>query len=276
MDDTDLPSMLEFAVDAARQAGEVTLRYFRQEELEVIGKADGTPVTRADREAEAHLRSLIAARYPSHAILGEEHGASAGSGSAAATRWILDPVDGTFSFVRGVPLYGTLVGLERDGEMILGVIHMPGLGETVWAARGHGAWHQARVPTGLGPVRRARVSSVATLDRSLMCTTSFDYFDRAGVGDVLGELERRCQHSRGWSDCYALLLVATGRVEAVVEPMIHPWDVAAAKPIVEEAGGRYSDWTGDPSVHRPTALVTNGLVHDELVVLLRPAAMEIG
>ncbi|MBX3321956.1 MAG: hypothetical protein KF757_03085 [Phycisphaeraceae bacterium] len=259
--------MLDFAVDAARQAGEVTLRYFRHDALEVTGKADGTSVTRADREAESQLRSLIETRFPSHSIMGEEQGQSGHS----STRWILDPVDGTFSFVRGVPLYGTLVGLERDGEMVLGVLYMPALDELVYAARGLGAWHRV----GRVTETRARVSSVASLDEALMCTTSSDYFRKAGIAGLLPELAGKFGHNRGWSDCYAALLVATGRAEAVVEPLIHPWDVAAIKPIIEEAGGRYSDWSGDGSIHRPTALMSNGLVHDELIAMLHASAAEI-
>lgn len=267
MRDTDLKSMLDFAVDAARQAGEVTLRYFRQNALEVTGKTDGTPVTRADREAESHLRSLIKTRFPSHSIMGEEQGQSGNS----STRWILDPVDGTFSFVRGVPLYGTLIGLERDGEMVLGVLYMPALDELVYAARGLGAWHCV----GSATATRARVSSVASLDEALLCTTSSDYFRKAGIAGLLPELAGRLGHNRGWSDCYAALLVATGRAEAVVEPLIHPWDVAAIKPIIEEAGGRYTDWSGEKSIHRPTALMSNGLVHDELIAMLHASAAEI-
>lgn len=264
----ELQSILDFALDAAKQAGDITLKYFRSAGLSIIGKTDGTPVTRADREAESHVRALIAKRYPGHAIMGEEHGSS---DSASRFRWIIDPVDGTFSFIRGVPLYGTLIGLELDGDCILGVLHMPALNETVFAARGLGAWYTI---AGATP-EPAHVSSVATLDGALMCTTSIDYFRRAGLADLLPSLEARFTHNRGWSDCYASLLVATGRADAVIEPLIHPWDVAAIKPIIEEAGGRYSDWTGDPSIHRPTALITNGRIHDELVGLLAASAAHL-
>lgn len=261
MHEHDLQPRLDFALHAAIEAGKVTLELFRTQSLGIETKGDGTPVTRADRMAEHTFRQLVGARYPGDAVAGEEYGLCEGT---SGYTWIVDPIDGTFSFIHGVPLYGTLVGLERDRHMVLGVIHMPALNESVYAARGHGAWHKL----GDAEPRRATVSSVGSLEKSTVLTTSSDYFRKGECLSTLDALQRACGNNRGWSDCYASLLVATGRAEAVVEPEIHKWDVAAIQPIVEEAGGRYSDWSGVNSVESRDALITNGHVHDALLAML--------
>ncbi len=253
---------LEFALECAREAGDLTLGYFRSRRFAVDAKDDGSHVTDADRDAETLIRDALERAFPDDAIFGEEHGERAGS---SGYRWLIDPIDGTASFVHGVPLYGTLVAVEREGVSVAGVIHMPALDETVHAAHGHGAWHTKADSREAVP---ARVSAVRTLRESLLVLTAFDYFAQAGREDVFARLARAFARTRGWSDCYAHLLVATGRAEAAVEPSIKPWDVAPMTVILEEAGGRYTDWHGRASAYGPDGASTNGLIHEALLGVL--------
>lgn len=253
----DLRERLEFALEIAREAGRLTQSYFQASDLRVDRKRDGTQVTIADREAETLLRRAILDRFPDDGVLGEEHGETPGS---SRLRWVLDPIDGTASFVCGVPLYSNLVALERDGRALAGVVHLPALGETVYAARGLGAWHV----TGAGAARRARVSGVASLKDAVVCTTSLDYFVRAGVPEMFGRVQASCALFRGWSDAYAGVLVATGRADALVEPKVSIWDVAAVQVVVEEAGGAYSDFSGGADLRAGACIASNGRVHEEL------------
>ncbi len=255
---------LDAALEFARAAGELTLEYFGGSGFEVSTKRDGSQVTTADRGAETLLRERIDAAFPDDGILGEEFGEKA---SANGWRWVLDPIDGTVSFVHGVPLYGTLVACEYTNETQVGVIHMPALGETVYASAGRGAW---QVPKPGAEPTRAQVSATGEIGDAMMCTTAFGYFRQAGTEAALGELYSRFGKTRGWSDCYAHVLCATGRIDAVVEPVLHPWDIAPMQVIYPEAGGRITDWRGCRGSHHPTGLATNGRFHDELVALLAP------
>jgi histidinol phosphatase-like enzyme (inositol monophosphatase family) len=260
---TDLASCLEFAVTAARQAGALALGYF-QSDVAVETKGDGSPVTLADRQAEQELRALIAEAYPADGVLGEEFGDRPGT---SGRRWVLDPVDGTQSFIRGVPLWGVLLALEERGEAVLGVVYLPALDEMVYAARGHGCWWlPAGRPLGAAP-RRARVSPVARLADGLTVMTSYDHFARTGRTALLERI-LRATRTRGWSDCYAHVLVATGRAEAAVEPEMNVWDSAPLLPILREAGGAFTDWKGTPTITSRDAVSTNGKVHGEVLALL--------
>lgn len=263
----DLRPRLEFAIDAARQAGRLTLDWFNTSSLAVENKRDGTPVTAADRAAESLLRELIARRFPDDAILGEEFGQTPGT---SPYRWILDPIDGTKSFVHGVPLYGTLVAVEdlRTSQAVVGVIEMPALGasgERVFAARGIGAFHAVNdaAPT------PARVSPIARLADAMYVTTSLDYFSNNDAAHVMAAMQRTCAASRGWSDCYGHVLIATGRAEVATELQIKVWDVAASQVIIEEAGGAFSDWHGQRTIHAPRVVLSNGHVHAETVAITR-------
>jgi len=253
---------LKAALAFAREAGELTLGYFGGSSFEVTTKRDGTKVTTADRGAEQLLRQRIEEAFPEDGILGEEFGEKA---SVSGWRWVLDPIDGTVSFVHGVPLYGTLVACEYQGQTPVGVIHMPALGETVYASAGEGAWHIAR--PGAVPVT-ARVSMVEEIGDAAMCTTSFEYFQQAGVESWLAALCERFGTTRGWSDCYAHVLCATGRIDAVIEPVRNPWDIAPMQVIYPEAGGRATDWRGREGAYNPDGVATNGLLHDALLELL--------
>ncbi|HJQ83577.1 MAG TPA: histidinol-phosphatase [Candidatus Binatia bacterium] len=253
MSEPALRDLLAVAVDAAREGGRRTLAWFNAGAT-VEWKADGTPVTRADREAEAAMRAVIGRAFPSHGILGEEDGESAG---AAPYRWIIDPLDGTRSFVRGVPLYGTLVGIEAAGEPVVGVIHLPALGETIAAARGEGCtWNG----------RPCRVSTVNRLEKSLVAVTE-ERSARARSA-AYERLASRTAMQRTWGDCYGYALVATGRAEVALDPAMNVWDCAALLPVVEEAGGRFTTWRGERTIHGGDAVATNGVLHAEVLGLL--------
>ncbi len=256
-----LSPRLALAVEIAREAGRHTLKYFRQAELQVDRKADKSPVTVADREAELLLRERIAAAYPEDAILGEEFPERAGT---SGYRWILDPIDGTKSFIYGVPLYGTLVGIEQDGRSRAGVIYGPACDEMVFAESGGGAWHQI----GDEGLRRARVSTRRTLAEGLFVTSEVANFGPRGSSDAYARLEQAAALSRTWGDCFGYLLVATGRAEVMVDPIMNVWDAAAVQPIIEEAGGRFTDWKGEATIHHGEGIATNGLVHAEVLGLL--------
>lgn len=247
----ELGALLEFAVEIAREAGEITLRYFRKE-VGVYRKANNTLVTEADLEAERFLRQKIEERFPSDSIVGEEHGERVGS---TGRRWIVDPIDGTHSFVRGVPLYGVLLGVEIDGEPSVGVINVPAVGEVVYAARGLGCFHDGAP---------ASVSRTATLEESLLLSTDFRACEKYGFGAAAEELQRRAASSRTWGDCYGYVLVATGRAEVMLDAAMNVWDCAALLPVIEEAGGRFTDWSGRRTIRGGNAVATNALLFEEV------------
>lgn len=256
---SSIRTFLDFAIDAAWRAGQLTLAHF-QTDVDVEWKQDDSPVTIADRGSEQLLRQLIERRFPGHAILGEEFGTAS---TDSNHRWIIDPIDGTRSFIRGVPLYGILIGLEISGEVVVGVAHFPGLRETVAAARGEGCrWNG----------RPARVSSIARLDQALMAYTDCADYLRAGQGRVWDRLLAATHTQRGWSDCYGHCLVATGRAELMIDPLMKPWDAAALLPIMQEAGGTFTNWEGQPTIYSNNALSTNGLVLEAVLDILRSAA----
>jgi histidinol phosphatase-like enzyme (inositol monophosphatase family) len=257
---------LAFALAAAREAGALTLEHFGSERLGVETKGDGSPVTRADREAERLLVERIRGAFPDDGILGEESGERPGK---SGRRWILDPIDGTKSFIHGVPLYGTLVALEAAGRAVVGVICLPALGEAVYAARGEGAfWSKDLGGRGETPLP-ARVSAVSRLDGALMCTTSPRGFERSGHTAFYQRLQSRVAMERGWSDCYGHALVATGRAEIMLDPIMAIWDCAALLPVVEEAGGRFTDFSGAPTHGGGSAISTNLALADEVRALAR-------
>lgn len=275
----EIQQRLDAAVAIGREAGERTLPAFRSQQYGVELKVDGSEVTEVDRATEAWIRERVLEAFED-GVLGEEHGETAGT---SGFRWVVDPIDGTISFVRGVPLYGTLVSVQRWGgdrpphrpeagasdgwESVVGVIAMPALGEMVYAGVGGGCWHVAADDS---TPRPARVSGVRELGRATVCTTSLDYFAKCGRERAYERLGAACGMLRGWSDCYAHVLVATGRVEAAVEPSsINLWDVAGMPVIMSEAGGRYTDLQGRAGAHWKTGLSTNGFVHEALLEAMR-------
>lgn len=252
---------LAFALDLAHEAGALTQTYFSRRNFDVSSKPDGSLVTIADREAETLLRNRIRTAFPSDGLHGEEFGRDEGD---SGFTWLLDPIDGTTSFVHGVPLYGNLIAIEFEGRQVAGLINMPALGEMVYASEGRGAWHRR---PGLEPVP-AHVSDVDRMERAMLVTTSYHYFQRANMTEKLDALQDAFGDSRGWSDCYAHLLVATGRADAVVEPKIHPWDIAPMIVIMREAGGRSTDWEGRETAYAPNSISSNGAIHDDLLRML--------
>ncbi len=255
MPEPQLAELLAVAQEAAWVGGRRTLAYFNTGTAATEWKADATPVTMADREAERLMRGIIGRAFPDHAILGEEDGETAGT---APYRWILDPLDGTRTFVRGVPLYGTLVGLEAHGEPVVGVVYLPALDEMVSAAHGLGCRWNGRI---------CRVSSATTLDAALLCVT--DERVARGRSGAFDRLASAVPMQRTWADCYAYVLVATGRAEIAMDPLMNVWDCAALLPIVEEAGGRFTDWKGTRTIHGNEAVATNGHLHSVVLEHLR-------
>jgi histidinol phosphatase-like enzyme (inositol monophosphatase family) len=262
----DVAARLETAIAAARLAGQETLRWFGDAGLVVDVKADASPVTQADRAAEAILRRELLGAFPADAFLGEETGATAGT---SGYEWIVDPIDGTKSFIRGVPLYATLVGCRHGGRGVLGVIVIPALDEMVHAAQGGGAWHTKAAAAAVA----AKVSAKSALRESLVCSSDFTSFARWSGGRHDGEaargrVESACGVVRTWGDGYGYLLVATGRAEIMIDPLLNPWDAAAVDVVVTEAGGRFSDWQGRDSIDSGDGVATNGAVHGAVLDLL--------
>ena len=257
MTQPSIGTFLDFAIDAAWQAGQLTLAHF-QTGVAFERKADMSPVTVADKGAEQLLRRLIESRFPDHAIVGEEFGETSRD---SAYCWIIDPIDGTFAFIHGVPLYGVLIGLEIEGETVVGVAYFPGMGEMLAAARGEGCrWNG----------RPAHVSNVSRLDRALLVYTDAAEFARQGRADAWTRLQAATRNQRGWSDCYGYALVATGRAEIMLDPIMNPWDCAALLPIAQEAGGTFTDWDGQANIYSGNAICTNGALFEQVMAIVKP------
>jgi histidinol-phosphatase len=254
-------SRYEAAIDASQQAAQLAQRYFTAE-IQVEWKADQSPVTVGDREAESLLRTRLLGAFPNDGFLGEEHGEQLGS---SGFRWVIDPIDGTRSFVRGIPLWGTLVGLEYKGEQIAGVAVAPALGETWRALRGDGAFRNDR------PMH---VSAIEHLADALIFYSGVTWFHQAGHLDAFLALAGRTDRQRGFGDFYGFMLVAQGSGEIMLDHGVKVWDVVAVKPIIEEAGGRFTDWDGRPNVHRTDVLASNGKLHDEALRILQTTATD--
>jgi histidinol-phosphatase len=240
-----LRSYLDFSVETAYLAGKLTLGHF-QTGLRPDFKSDDTPVTVADRQAEALIRSRIASRYPRHAIVGEEYGTD--GDAQASHRWFIDPIDGTKSFVRGVPLYAVLIGLVIEGVVEVGAAYFPALDEMVAAATGEGCWWNGR---------RAHVSDVADLQQAVVAFTDVANFGRYGRAAAWERIQAATYFRAGWGDAYGHALVATGRVELMLDPIMNAWDCAPFPPILKEAGGYFGDWQGRATIHGNEALSTS-------------------
>jgi len=245
----------DLAVEVARRAGKLALKYY-ESTFEVHHKSDNSPVTTADREAETLIRAELAAAFPTDGFLGEEYGNQAGT---SGYRWVIDPIDGTKSFVRHIPLWATLIGLEYRGEQIAGVAHIPVFEMTYRALRGGGAFVNERM---------IRVSDVSALSDAMICYSSINWFTRAGREKTFIELANRTARQRGYGDFYGFVLVAEGAAELMVEHGVNPWDIAATKAIIEEAGGGFTDWDGGATIDRPDVLASNGHLHAETLKIL--------
>jgi histidinol-phosphatase len=252
----DLEEDLALALSLADAADSITTARFRARDLRVQTKPDQTPVTEADHGVERMVREELETARPGDAVVGEEFGVT-GEGPR---RWIVDPIDGTKSFVRGVPAWGTLLALETDGEVVVGVASAPALGRRWWARSGGGAFANGEA---------IRVSAVERLQDAHLCAPSERYFDDAGLGAGFRTLARRTWRAAGFADFWGHVLVAEGSVDVMVEPILSLWDVAALQPIVQEAGGRVSDLRGGEWTHDGPCVTTNGRLHDAVLAALR-------
>ncbi len=260
MDDINqqISERMESAISIADQAGQLTLDFFQSDRFEVQHKADESPVTQADLQAEQLMRDLIGKAFPGDAIMGEEFSEQPGE---SGFRWILDPIDGTKSFITGVPLYSVLIGVLHENRAVAGVIRIPGLNECVYASRGQGAWwaQGTREPT------PARVSACERLAAGVFLTTQVDSFEDRNAANAFKQLEQAAAISRTWGDGYGYLLVATGRAEVMVDPIMNLWDAAPLRIVMEEAGGTFTDWQGEATIHHGEGVATNGRVLAEVL-----------
>ena len=248
---------LALALELADVADAITLERFHAEDLIVETKPDLTPVTEADRAVEQALRERLGTIHPGDAIVGEEYGA--GPAAGRRRRWIIDPIDGTKSYVRGVPVWATLLALEQDGELTVGVASAPALGRRWWATRGAGAF----VRDGLSvEPRRLRVSAISQLDDAQLCFAGFEEWQETGRLDSLIELGARCWRTRGYGDFWQYMLVAEGVLEIAIDPVASLWDLAVPLVVVQEAGGRFTDLAGVAGADGGDAIATNGRLHD--------------
>ncbi len=241
---------LEVAVAAAKAAGEVALRYFRTA-LQVERKQDHSPVTFADREAEQRAVAVVREAFPEHGILGEEFGEQGGAGA----RWIIDPIDGTRSFIRGIPFFATLIALEEDGQITTGAVYAPAVDDLLYAQKGQGAFDQRG---------RLHVSSVATLSHSMLVFGGASALRGHGYWGAYERLVDHSSRQRAYGDYFGYTFVARGQAEAMVDVDLKPWDLAALKIIIEEAGGRFTDFAGQATAFGGNAIASNGLVHEEI------------
>ena len=245
----------ELAMEAARKAGDLA-RGFYETTFEVEKKADNSPVTIADKQAEQLIRQMVTQHFPDDGFLGEEFGDQPGG---SGFRWVIDPIDGTRSFVRHIPIWATLIGLEYRGEQIGGIAYIPVFDQMYRALRGDGAY--------VGD-RRIQVSTEDQLSESLMCYSSIRWFQSAGREKTFLELVSKTQRQRGFGDFYGFVLVAEGAADLMLEHGVHEWDVSALKAIVEEAGGTFTDWKGTPTTATPDVLATNGKLHAATLAIL--------
>src|SRR5512141_1874662 len=253
----DLQPYLTFARQLAQGAGKITLNYYNrgiQHDL----KSDESPVTAADRATEQFIRGEIEKTYPSHAIVGEEYGEKAGEGNPF--RWIVDPIDGTKSFIKGVPFYSVLIALEIEGVSRVGAVCFPALDEILSAADGLGCWWNGR---------RTRVSNISELKQAVFVYTSWSGFRSRQRLDVFENLHRECFFGRGWGDAYGYHLIATGRAEVMLDPSVNVWDVAPFSPIFREAGGFFGSWNGEEGHTHGEGLACNAALKDKILELTR-------
>jgi len=252
-----LQQYFDFAVETAYLAGKLTLGYFLTD-IRPDLKADDTFVTVADRKSEELIRQRIEARYPRHAVVGEEYGAK--GTDEASHRWFIDPIDGTKAFVSGVPLYAVLIGLEIEGTVQVGAVYFPALDEMIAAASGHGCWWNGR---------RARVSQLAVLDRAFVTFTDPLGFERHNRVREWQRIKQATYYQAGWTDAYGYLLVATGRTHLVLDPVMEAWDAAPFPPILQEAGGYFGDWQGNVTIYAREGLAASKALLPSVLSVLR-------
>jgi len=256
-DAAERAELVPFALELAAVAAAV-IRPWWLADVRVLDKADATPVTVADRRAEEVMRALIERRYPDHGILGEEYGETR---PGARYRWVLDPIDGTRSFIANCPMFGTLIALQRDGRPTIGVIASPATGHALV-----GTGDETRLAGG----RAVRVRPCARIEDATLLTTDHHAVARHRDGAAFEALARRARLYRTWGDCQGYALLATGGADAMLDPILSPWDLMALIPVVEGAGGRITDWTGGDPVGADSIVATGGTIHDAVLAALEP------
>lgn len=247
---------LTLALSMADAADAITMQHYLSVTLGVRTKSDRTPVSEADEAVEQMIRERLAVARPDDGIVGEEFGA----GGPSPRRWIVDPIDGTKNYIRGVPVFATLLGLEDAGRMVLGVVSAPALSRRWWAARGHGAYCNGR---------RLAVSSVGTVEEAHFSYDDYAGFEKHRLAGPFLDLARRCSRTRAFGDFWSYMLVAEGAVDIAIEPEVAIWDMAAILPIVEEAGGRFTSLAGEARPDGGSGLATNGKIHDAVLALMK-------
>jgi histidinol-phosphatase len=252
----DWRNRYEVALDAAKSAGNFAMQYFDQG-IAVEWKADDSPVTMADRGAEQLLRQTLLGKFPNDGFLGEEFGDTPGS---SGYRWIIDPIDGTRSFVRGVPLWATLIGLEYKKELIAGIAFVPAIHQIYRALKGDGAYRGER---------KIHVSDIKVMDKAHVYYSSISWFTKAGADQQFLKLVELTERQRGFGDFYGFVMIAQGSGEIMIEHGVHAWDIAALAPIVEEAGGKLTAWDGKFDLDKPDVLATNGLMHEAALAIIQ-------
>jgi histidinol-phosphatase len=264
---SEMRRWLEVALRACDDADATALRSFRRD-MRVETKPDRSFVTEADQAIERAIRSDLLAAFPDHGLVGEEYGEHDGE---ARCRWIIDPIDGTHNYMRGVPLFGTLLGLQVDGEMTVGVMSAPALHTRWFAWRGGGAWRVDLVPGGWqrSSARRLHVSGVSRLEEAQILYSSIPEITRSGKAPGFAGVLERVWRDRGFGDFWGYALVAEGAAEAMLEIGVKPWDLAGPQVVVEEAGGRFTDLDGRRSIDGLSILVTNGILHEPMLHALR-------
>lgn len=269
---SEIQSRLELALDATFNAGKSIAEFYFAMAIDVVWKGDGSPVTQADERAENILRERIGKVFPDDAIIGEEHEAAEGT---SGYRWIIDPLDGTEAFIRKIPIFGTLVGLEHNGEMVAGIVFMPAQREMAWASRGQGCWW-VQDTTGANDMEtmkeraiRAQVSPQSDVSQAMICTTGQGAFHRSGrVGEFL-KLREATRKDRGFGHCWSHLLVATGRMDISIEPKIKSWDIAPFAALLAESGGKLTDFAGVETVESGNVVCSNGKLHADAISAIK-------
>jgi histidinol-phosphatase len=242
-------------LEAARAAGEIAMKYYRGGGFEVTIKPDKTPVTQADQEAEKAIRAILSRATPGCGFLGEEFGQD----GPISRRWIIDPIDGTKNFVRHIPIWAVLIALEEDGQVTTGVVHNPATGDLFWARRGEGAW---------GNGKRIHVSQCSKMDEAFLIHSALNILRAAGYWQGFERLVDATARQRGFGDYLGYCMVAAGQAEIYAEADLKAWDVAPMKILIEEAGGRLTDFSGKPDIYTGSVVATNGLLHDQVLRLL--------
>ncbi len=258
----DLKKRVDFALEVARSAGNTAANYFGTNKLNTEYKKDESPVTAADRACEEFIRSRIEQVYPEDGIVGEEFGVKKGS---SGLNWYIDPIDGTQSFVTGVPFFATMIALETAGDSVMGVVHFPMLNETVYAFKGGGTWWKRHTAD---TFEKAHVTKTPSLSQARMTSSSINYFRQTQREEILYDVSKKAKWVHGWGDSFGQILVATGRLDLTLDPLMFDWDSMPLKPIVEEAGGVFADFKGQRTAFGKSAFSCNPKLHEEVLKII--------